>query len=64
LIASSPRPFNPVDEAWILAHSERWPALLQILCHTRLTALEEGQTGDTWREEGLRRIAPYRYLLG
>jgi hypothetical protein len=63
LIASSPKPFKPIDEAWILAQSERWPALLQILCDTRLTALEEGQTGDTWREEALRRIAPYQYLL-
>ena len=63
LIASSPKPFSPADIAWILAQSGRWPALLQILSHTRLTTLEEGQTDDTWREEGLRRIAPYSYLL-
>jgi hypothetical protein len=63
LIASSPRPFAPADVAWILDQSGLWPALLQILCDTRLTALEEGQPGETWREEGLRRIATYRYLL-
>ncbi len=63
LIASSPRPFDPTDIEWILLQSGRWPALLQILCHTRLTALEEGQPGDAWQQEGLRRIAPFRYLL-
>jgi hypothetical protein len=64
LIASSPQPFDPVDAEWILEQSERWPALLQILCDTRLTALTEGQSDNAWREEGLRRMAPFRYLLG
>jgi hypothetical protein len=63
LVASSPQPFDPVDAEWILVHSERWPALLQILCDTRLIALTEGQSDNAWREEGLRRIAPYQYLL-
>ena len=63
LVSSSPLPFDPVDREWILAQSGRWPALLQILCHTRLTTLEERQTGDAWRDEGLRRMAPFRYLL-
>jgi len=63
LVASSPQPFDLDDEEWILAQSGRWPALLQILCHSRLAALEEGQKGRAWREDGLHRIAPYRYLL-
>lgn len=63
LVDSSPQPFDPIDVEWILTQSGCWPALLQILCHTRLTALEEGQTGTAWREEGLRRMAPFRYLL-
>jgi hypothetical protein len=63
LVSSSPVLFDPVDTEWILVQSGRWPALLQILCHTRLTTLEERQTGDAWREEGLRRMAPFRYLL-
>ena len=63
LIASSPSPFGPADVAWILGQSGRWPCLLQILCQIRLTALEEGRTGDGWREEGLGQIAPFRYLL-
>jgi hypothetical protein len=63
LIGSSPQSFDAVDEAWMMDQSGRWPCLLQILCQTRLTALEEGQTGDAWREEGLRQIAPFRYLL-
>jgi hypothetical protein len=63
LVASSPILFEPVDVEWILIQSGQWPALLQILCHTRLSALEENQSGDAWREEGLRRMAPFRYLL-
>jgi hypothetical protein len=63
LVASSPRPFAPAEVDWILVHSGRWPALLQILCHTRLTALEEGQAGHAWQEEGLHRMAPFEYLL-
>jgi hypothetical protein len=63
LLASSPVLFDPADVAWILVQSGRWPALLQILADTCLTALEEGQTGSAWRAEGLRRLDPYRYLL-
>jgi hypothetical protein len=63
LVASSPIPFTPDDTEWILAQSERWPALLQLLGDTCLTALEEGQTGQAWRNEGLRRIEPLSYLL-
>jgi hypothetical protein len=63
LIASSPRPFVPAEADWILSSSGRWPALLQILCDTYLTALEGDFTGPTWREEGLRRLEPFNYLL-
>jgi DNA-binding SARP family transcriptional activator len=63
LIGSSPRPFAAADVAWILDQSGRWPCLLQILCHVRLAALEAGETGDTWQEDGLRQMAPFRYLL-
>jgi hypothetical protein len=63
LIASSPISFSPDDVNWILDQSGRWPCLLQILCQTRLTALEEGETNDDWRELALCQIAPFRYLL-
>ncbi len=63
LVASSPIPFPPADVAWILTQSGRWPVLLQILCRERLFALEEGETGDAWRDEGLRQIAPFSHLL-
>ncbi|BAP58143.1 hypothetical protein THII_3846 [Thioploca ingrica] len=63
LIASSPIPFAPADIDWIMHQSGQWPALLQILCHARLTALEEGKTDETWKTEALRRMNPYRYLL-
>jgi hypothetical protein len=59
LIASSPIPFAPADVEWILQESGRWPFLLQIFCRERLLALEEGETGDEWREDGLRQIAPF-----
>jgi hypothetical protein len=60
LIASSPQPFDQSDIAWIIDQSGGWPACLQILCNTLLTALESGTTGNGWREDGLRQIAPYR----
>ncbi|MEN4010838.1 MAG: TniB family NTP-binding protein [Chloroflexota bacterium] len=63
LIASSPLPFPPQDVEWILIQSGRWPALLQILCSTRLVALEENQTGDGWKNDALANIQPYQYLL-
>jgi len=63
LIASSPLPFSPTDATWILEQSGRWPCLLQTLCHTRLHALEEGEEGTAWREDGLRQAAPFRYLV-
>jgi hypothetical protein len=63
LIASSPQPPAAKEVDWMLETSGRWPCLLQILCLARLTVLEEGETGDAWREEGVRQIAPFRYLL-
>lgn len=63
LIASSPLPFAETDVIWVLEHSGCWPALLQILCHARLTALEENRQDNSWQQEGLRRMTPYRYLL-
>lgn len=63
LLASSPSPFHPADVEWILANSGRWPCLLQILCHTRLTALSDGASNDAWKEEGERQIEPFRHLL-
>ncbi|GAB4160964.1 MAG: hypothetical protein Fur0021_33610 [Candidatus Promineifilaceae bacterium] len=62
LIASSPLPFSETDTTWILTQSRRWPALLQILCTVRLTALETGQQDDSWQEDGLRQIRLYRQV--
>jgi hypothetical protein len=62
-ITSSPIPFPDDDVGWILEQSGRWPLLLQILCRERLMALEDGETGTDWRADGLRQIAPFRYLL-
>lgn len=63
LINSSPRPFSEADIEWLLSQSGRWPCLLQLLCHIRLTALEYGETGDDWKADGIRQLAPYWYLL-
>ncbi|MBV9389789.1 MAG: ATP-binding protein [Chroococcidiopsidaceae cyanobacterium CP_BM_ER_R8_30] len=63
LISSSPLPFPPLDVDWILAQSKCWPVLLQILCRERLIALESSETHDTWKQEGLAHLKPYRYLL-
>ena len=62
LIASSPIPFPDGDFEWILTQSERWPLLLQILCRERLFSLEEGETGDDWRKEGLEQLKPFADL--
>jgi hypothetical protein len=63
LISSSPISFPDSDTAWILEHSGRWPILLQILCRERLVTLEEGEATDAWREDGLKQMAPFKYLL-
>jgi hypothetical protein len=63
LIASSPLPFRQADVKWIMSQSHRWPILLQILCRERLFSLEEGDTGDSWREGALRQMFPFRHLL-
>lgn len=63
LINSSPIPFSQSDAEWILEKSGLWPALLQILCHSRLTSLEEGRHDEHWQKEGLRRMIPYHHLL-
>jgi hypothetical protein len=63
LIASSPIPFPAADAGWILAQSGCWPLLLQILCRERLIALEEGETNDDWRGEGLYQMIPFQHLL-
>jgi len=62
-IASSPIPFKKADAEWILKQSGCWPALLQILCHSRLIALEEKTSGEGWKKEALQRMTSYRYLL-
>ncbi len=64
LISTSPISFPETDIEWILAQAGRWPILLQILCRERLVTLEEGEAGETWREDGLRQMAPFQYLLG
>ena len=63
LIAVSPRPFAPDDSDWILAQSQGWPVLVQLLCQTRLAALEEELSGEGWKTEGLAPIERYRSLL-
>ena len=59
LIASSPMPFPDEDVEWILNQSKCWPLPLQILCRERLFSLEDGETEDNWREEGLQHIEPF-----
>ncbi|MCC3528734.1 MAG: ATP-binding protein [Microcoleus sp. PH2017_22_RUC_O_B] len=62
LIGSSPIPFADEDVEWILAQSQCWPLLLQILCRERLFSLEEGETGDDWHEEGLQQIKLFAHF--
>lgn len=62
LIGSSPIPFPAEDVEWILAQSQCWPLLLQILCRERLFSLEDGETEDDWREAGLEQLKPFADL--
>ncbi len=64
LVSNSPISFPESDVEWILAQSGRWPILLQVLCRERLITLEEGDASQAWREDGLRQITPFQYLLG
>ncbi len=64
LIRNAPLPFPPDDVQWILTQSHYIPLLLQHLCHARLAALEEGETDDRWKQEGLEQMKPFLYLLG
>lgn len=57
LVNSAPEPFPPSDVDWILEQSGRWPALLQILCSTRLYAHEAGGQNVEWRQEALQQIS-------
>ena len=63
LMKAAPRPFSATDRAWLLAQSGGWPFLLQLLCDTRLTALEEEAPAEVWQAEGLARLEPYHSLL-
>ncbi|BCL37126.1 ATP-binding protein [Nostoc sp. MS1] len=63
LIATSPIPLPDEDVEWILTQSKYQPLLLQILCRERLFTLEEGETDDSWREEGLIQMNPFTDLF-
>ncbi len=60
LIMSSPIPFCAADVDWIMAQSEGWPFFLQILCQYRLEALNNQETDDLWKQEGLQQLEFYR----
>ena len=63
LINSSPKPFSREDKEWIVEHSERWPALVQILCQARLDSLEDAEDNEDWQKKGQSQIEMFRYLL-
>lgn len=63
LIEASPLQFSEEEIDWILAESRCWPALVQTLCQSRLSALLEAQNGDSWKEEARMAMAPYVHLL-
>ena len=63
LLATSPLPFPEADVDWMLHSSGRWPILLQILGRERLLALEDGETGQGWRQDALRQMAPFKRAL-
>jgi hypothetical protein len=62
LIGSSPKPFPAEDVQWILRESGCHPALLQVLCDSRLQTLGCAESAR-WREEALRRTSQLRQLV-
>ncbi len=63
LINGFSKALTPEETNWLIQNSGCWPALLQILCDERIQALENGETSDNWKAEGLKRIEPFLYLL-
>ena len=59
LLSCSPITFSAEDTAWILQESGRWPMLLQLMAHIRLTAVREGRDDDAWQAECLRKREPF-----
>ena len=63
LIDTTHPSLSEADTTWILRHSQCWPVTVQTLCHEKGMALEQGETGDGWREPALAQLAAYRHLL-
>ncbi len=63
LIESSPIPFSAADKAWILARSQCWPFLVQILCDERLMAFGRGDSDNDWQRLALERLQPFSGLF-
>ncbi len=63
LLASSPIAFPEEDVEWILEQSCCVPILLQILSSERLFSLEEGESGEQWKQEGLLQMKKFIHLL-
>jgi len=57
LIDSSTVPFAEEDIIWILEQSEQLPHRIQILCQARLSALEDDEKGEAWKEWGMSQIS-------
>ncbi|MDM8564031.1 helix-turn-helix transcriptional regulator [Candidatus Halobeggiatoa sp. HSG11] len=59
LINSFFKSLPTIDIDWLLRNSGGWPALLQLLCDSRLHALDTNDDSDTWKTEGKERIKPF-----
>jgi hypothetical protein len=51
-----PAKLSAADATWIIEHSQRWPAALQILCQERLFALYHNYPERLWKKKALREI--------
>ncbi len=59
----SPIRFDDETMEWMIKTSQRWPALLQILCNLYYEADLENDLAD-WKTTALERLRPYQGLLG
>ena len=61
-LVSAPVDFTESELNWVLEKSQRWPALMQILCNLKYEIeIERGEVD--WQSIGEERLLPYAHLL-
>jgi DNA-binding SARP family transcriptional activator len=62
-IDSIDQTYSDEERQWVLDQSGRWPCLLQLLCQEKYIATSNHNGPSGWRENALRQLQHYAYLL-